>query len=126
MTSTNTNPGSAADYTLDIFCDKGKDDAWRIYAWPGWLPGFLRNCFDKNWEAYPVYIDLEELDRQMESSDAEYEKTFSTNGSVQLKATGLAATVLAVWLSQSFASGQRSRTVDANAGGSVAGSGMTE
>jgi hypothetical protein len=125
MTPSRKAPVKEADYTLDIFCAKGKGDAYRIHVWPGWLPGFLRSCFDENWEAYPVYIDLEELDRQMEMSGVKYEKKVSTVDAVQLKATGPGAMVLAVWLSQSFASGNFAMPGTAADTSGHTGSGMT-
>ncbi len=102
-------PNSQDDYTLELFCAKTKTDAFRIHVWPGWLPGFLRKRFDKDWEAYPVYIDVDELDRQMEISGVTYHKRVSSCGSVQLTASGSAAMVLAVWLAQSFATGTSTR-----------------
>lgn len=91
-------------FKLSLFCGK-IGEAWKVMAWPSWLPGFLRNCFDAKGEAFPVYLDLEELDRQMENSGVEYQKIESPIGGVELTAHGAAATVLAVWLSKSFASG---------------------
>ena len=99
-------PRNNQPFELSLFCGK-IGDAWRVHVWPGWLPGYLRDCFDENGEAFPVYLDLEELDRQMAGSDVEYVKIESPIGGYELTATGDAATVLSVWLSQSFASGKR-------------------
>lgn len=99
-------PKIAQSFELSLFCGQ-IDDAYRVHVWPGWLPGYLRDCFDANGEAYPVYLDLEDLDRQMKESGVEYVKIESPIGGYQLTAKGNAATVLSVWLSQSFASGRR-------------------
>jgi hypothetical protein len=99
-------PRSDQALELDLFCSP-VGEAWRVYVRPTWLPGYLARCFDRHGEAYPVYIDLEDLEYQMSSSGVVYEKFPSASGGVQLLAKGHAATVLAVWLSQCFASGQR-------------------
>lgn len=99
-------PRSDQALELDVFCSP-VDEAWRVYVRPTWLPGYLARCFDRKGEAYPVYLDLEDLDYQMSLSGVAYEKFPSASGGVQLLAKGHAATVLAVWLSQCFASGQR-------------------
>jgi hypothetical protein len=99
-------PGSNQALELDIFCSP-VGEAFRIYVRPTWLPGYLARCFDRHGEAYPVYLDLEDLDYQMSSSGVLYDKFASASGGVQLLAKGHAATVLAVWLSQCFASDQR-------------------
>lgn len=106
MTQLASVPKPEQALELDVFCSP-VGDAWRVYVRPTWLPGYLARCFDRHGEAYPVYLDLEDLDYQMSSSDVEYERTPSTTGAVQLVAKGHAATVLAVWLSQCFASDQR-------------------
>lgn len=93
-------------FELDVFCSRASD-AWRVYVRPTWLPGYLARCFDRYGEAFPVYLDLEDLDYQMNSSGVEYQRLPSAAGGVQLLAKGHAATVLAVWLSQCFASDQR-------------------
>lgn len=124
MTTTNAVPKSKKPFELSLFCGR-VGDAWRVHVWPGWLPGYLRNCFDPDGEACPVYLDLDELDRQMEESDVEYTKIESPIGGFELTAKGDAATVLAVWLSEQFASGRRVKrsASDESAGGT--GSSMT-
>ncbi len=99
-------PGSDQSLELDIFCSP-VGEAWRLYVCPTWLPSYLARCFDRHGEAYPVYLDLEDLEYQMSSSGVVYEKFPSASGGVQLLAKGHAAAVLAVWLSQCFASDQR-------------------
>jgi hypothetical protein len=99
-------------FELDIFCSP-VGEAWRVYVRPTWLPGYLARCFDRHGEAYPVYLDLEDLDYQMSSSGVSYERRPSTSGGVQLYAKGHAATVLSVWLSQCFASVERETTLGA-------------
>jgi len=95
-------------FELSLFCGI-VGDAWRVHVWPNWLPGFLRHSFDEKGEAFPVYLDLEELDRQMEGCGVQYTKIHSPIGGYELTASGRAATVLAVWLSQSLLSGKRSK-----------------
>jgi hypothetical protein len=106
MTQLRSAPKPEQALELDIFCSP-VDEAWRVYVRPSWLPGYLARCFDRHGEAYPVYLDLEDLDYQMASSGVTYDRLPSASGGVQLFAKGHAATVLAVWLSQSFASDQR-------------------
>lgn len=106
MTQLASVPKPEQALELDIFCSP-VGEAWRVYVRPTWLPGYLSRCFDRHGEAYPVYLDLEDLDYQMSSSGVAYERRASTTGAVQLRAQGHAATVLAVWLSQCFASDQR-------------------
>ena len=99
-------PKPQETFELDVFCSPS-GDAWRVYVRPSWLPGYLARCFDRHGEAFPVYLDLEDLDYQMNSSGVDYQRSVSAAGGVQLLAKGHAATVLAVWLSQCFASDQR-------------------
>jgi hypothetical protein len=110
MQSIKQAPKSDLDRELSLFCGK-VGDAWRVDVGSGWVPGCLRIWFDENGEAYPVYLDLEELDRQMHDSGVEYEKTESPIGGYELTAKGPAATVLAVWLTKSFASGRKAISV---------------
>src|SRR5512133_3443779 len=91
-------PGPKENFELDVFCAQS-GDAWRVYV----------RRFDRHGEACPVYLDIEDLDYQMSSSGVTYEKRPCIAGGVQLVARGHAATVLAVWLSQCFASDQRHR-----------------
>ncbi len=99
-------PKSDQQFELSLFCGQ-VGDAWRIHVWPGWLPPFLRNCFDEEGEAFPVYIDIDELDREMKLAAFDYVRKDSPIGGLELSAKGDAAGVLARWLSQSFASGRR-------------------
>lgn len=93
-------------FELSIFLAR-VGDAWRIHVWPGWLPAFLRGYFDEEGEAYPVYLDLEELERKMQSSGVTYQARETSIGGIELAATGASATVMAHWLAQSFNSGRR-------------------
>jgi hypothetical protein len=70
----------------------------------------LRAFFDTHYEAYPVLLDFDDLERHMSSSDAPYEKHVTKTGSVELLAHGRAAEALAVWLSTAFSSGVRPGT----------------
>ncbi|HEY5958433.1 MAG TPA: hypothetical protein VIV60_17840 [Polyangiaceae bacterium] len=108
MTQLASTPRPDQALELDVFCSR-VGDAWRVYVRPTWLPGYLARCFDRHGEAFPVYLDLEDLDYQMSVSGVTFGKYPSAaGGAIQLIATGHAATVLAVWLSQCFASDQRS------------------
>jgi hypothetical protein len=98
-------PGKAQK--LKILCAP-EDDAHRIYVWPTWLPEYLRRYLDEEGEAYPVTVDLEELDRQMAASGVTYEKRESIDGSVEIDAEGNAAVVLTLWLARMFESGTQS------------------
>jgi len=91
---------------LNLFCVP-VGEAWRVHVRPTWLPRYLHNVFDENGEAYPVLLDFDDLDRQMASKHAPFEKRVSRVGAIELTARGAAATALAVWLSTAFASGVR-------------------
>lgn len=99
------------DFELNLFCTSETGDAYRVRVWPGWLPKYLRHCFDENGEIYPVYLDLEELDRQMSNNQVEYVKHRSALGGYELSAVGRGATVLGIWLSQSLVSGKLTKSV---------------
>jgi hypothetical protein len=99
------------DFELNLFCTLESGDAWRVRVWPGWLPKYLRHCFDENGEVYPVYLDLKELDRQMQNNQVECVKRRSALGGYELSAVGRGATVLAIWLSQSLVSGKLTKSV---------------
>lgn len=79
----------------------GRDgDAWRLYIAPSsWCPPMLRSPLDDHLEAFPVAApDLKQLDAQMWSCDAPYEKHETSLGGVEIKAKGRSATALLVWL----------------------------
>ena len=78
--------GADAIY-LNLFCQI-EDDAWRVHTRPTWLPRYLHQCFDRYGEAYPVYLDFEDLDRRMQAAGAQYEKRTARTGSVELIASG--------------------------------------
>ncbi len=99
-------PTSRAALILNVFCTP-ESGAWRVYLAPGWVPRYLKGCFDRNGEAFPAYLDFEELDRQMIQQGHEYEKTPSLRGDLELTAKGAAASALATWLASAFASGVR-------------------
>jgi len=73
-------------------------------VWPGWLPGFCGIVLMQTGEAYPVYLDIEELDgkwrravlsnTKIESPIVGYELTAKVT---QQRACGLAVTVVCVW-----------------------------
>lgn len=104
-------PESDEAILLNIFCDP-IGEVWRVYVRHTWLPRSLHQCFDKNGEAYPVVLDLEDLDRRMASAGFEFEKRVARTGGVELLARGRAAAMLAAWLSSAFASGVRQATRD--------------
>lgn len=91
---------------LNFFCTP-KGEAWRMYVRPTWLPRYLHRCFDKYWEAYPVLLDFEDLDRYMQKRGVEYEKRVSKLGDVEVTARGRAANELAIWISRALATGVR-------------------
>ena len=93
-------------FVLNFFCTPERE-AWRMYVRPTWLPRYLHRSFDKHWEAYPVLLDFEDLDRYMQKRGAAYEKRVSALGDVEVTARGHAANELAVWLSRALASGIR-------------------
>jgi hypothetical protein len=94
------------DRVLNVFCSPSRN-GWRVHLHPRWAPAYLRHSFDENFEAYPVEIDLEDLDRYMAYHEFEYEKRSATVGGAELTARGVAAEALAAWLSTAFATGIR-------------------
>ncbi len=88
---------------LNLFCSP-LNEAWRVYLGPAWLPPYLSPFFDADGEAYPVLLDFEELDRQMQKQGAAFEKRVAKTGGIELTARGASAKVLATWLSTAFAS----------------------
>lgn len=92
---------------LNLFC-VCEGDVWRVHSRPsGWLPGYLQHFFDRNFEAYPVLLDIDDLDRYMGKRKLTFEKRIMTTGDVELTARDDAAEALAAWLSTAFASGMR-------------------
>ena len=91
---------------LSLYCSP-MGEAWRVHVRPAWLPSYLQPYFDLHGEAYPVFIDFEDLARHMQSSDAPFEKRVNRAGGVELLAFGSAAESLAVWLSTAFSTGVR-------------------
>lgn len=89
---------------IDILCER-VGEAWRVHVWPTWLPDHLARCFDDQGEAFPVYIDLSELERQMKAHNAEFKRFEATDGSVEIEANGSAVDILISWLSRAFESG---------------------
>lgn len=99
-----TNDNSEESMVLNLLCTP-EDEAWRLYARPTAMPVYLRRCFDEHYEAFPVYLDFEDLDRYMNKRGLPFEKRANTFGDVELTARGRSAMELAVWLSRMFASG---------------------
>lgn len=85
-------------------------EAWRVHVRPGRLPRYLQQYFDLHGEAYPVFVDFEDLARHMESNSALFEKRANRAGGVEVLAQGEAAEPLAVWLSTAFSTGVRPGT----------------
>lgn len=102
MTNTN-NAKQAQQFSLNVFCMKD-GGAWRVLVAPGELPVYLERCFDQHGEAYPAYLDFEELDRVAGKRGVTIEKRVARDGSIELTAHGEAATTLSRWLSNAFAS----------------------
>ena len=101
-------PRGDAGVVLNLFAVR-EADAWRLHVAPQWLPRYLVSYFDDNGEAFPVELDLEDLDRHMTQHEAEYERRDSKLGGVELTARGEAANALALWLSNVFGSMVRPR-----------------
>ena len=101
-------PDSTGDkgVVLSLFCTQ-QEEAWHLYAKPNWLPPYLKRCFDQHYEAFPVYLDFEDLDRYMAKRALPFDKHVTRRGDVELTASGAAAVELAVWLSAAFATGFR-------------------
>jgi hypothetical protein len=99
---------------LSLFCTQ-QEEAWHLYAKPSWMPPYLRRCFDQHYEAFPVYLDFEDLDRYMAKRALAFDKHVTTRGDVELTASGPAAVELAVWLSAAFATGFRQESDSAAA-----------
>lgn len=95
--------GEDENVQLNFFCAR-QGDAWRVYFRPGWLPRSLQHLVDEQGEAYPVYLDFDELARQMKLSEASYAQRISSVGGVELTASGHSARVLASWLGRAFGS----------------------
>jgi hypothetical protein len=104
--ATNQDAALQSAPLINLFCSEDRE-GWRVYLRPTWLPRYLAQHFDEFDEAYPVYLDFEELDRRMRKAGLEYDKRTSTRGDVELTAAGAAATELATWLSTAFASVMR-------------------
>ena len=91
---------------LSLYCSP-VGDAWRVHVRPAWVPRYLQPFFDQHGEVCPVYIDFDDLARQMESNAAPFEKRVNRAGGVELLARGGAAESLGVWLSTALSSGVR-------------------
>jgi len=110
MTLQSPTKSHHARSTLNVFCVKegvGDAEAFRVHISPQFIPSYLSSCFDRHCEAYPVFLDLDDLAGQMERHGAAYDKRISVHGDVELTAVGRAAHVLGEWLATSFASGMR-------------------
>lgn len=104
-----TSPKDASSeegIVLNLLCTP-QDDAWRLYAGPDWMPQHLQRCFDEHGEAYPVFLDFDDLDRYMQKRGLEFVKRKTKGGDVELAARDKAAVELAIWLSMALASGFR-------------------
>ena len=99
---------------LSLFCTQ-QEEAWHLYAKPTWMSAYLRRCFDVHYEAFPVYLDFEDLDRYMAKRALSFDKHVTKRGDVELTAAGAAAVELAVWLSAAFATGFRQESDGATA-----------
>lgn len=98
---------------VDVFCTP-QNEAWRIYLNPRDLPPGLRQYFDADCEAYPVFLDFERLEHYMLKRNAPYERRPSQMGDMHITARGESAIELAKWLASELASGFR--TGEAQAG----------
>lgn len=91
---------------VNLFCSPLKD-AWRVHLGSAWLPPYLLQYFDAEGEAYPVLLDFEELDRQLQKQGAVVDKRVAKTGGIELTARGASAKLVAAWLSTAFASSVR-------------------
>jgi hypothetical protein len=96
---------------LNVLCTP-EGETWRLYARPGWMPLYLRRCFDRYFEAHSVLLDFEDLERYMNKRCMAFEKRVNKFGDVELIARDDSALELAVWLSKAFASGFRQLSID--------------
>lgn len=104
MSNVNRNTAKEArQFFLNVLCMRD-GGAWRVLVAPGELPTHLERCFDQHGEAYPAYLDFEELDRVAAKRGVTIEKRTAREGSVELTAHGEAAITLSRWLSNAFAS----------------------
>lgn len=108
MISVLSHDEATEDTVLDLFFARERE-AWRVHVVPTWLPRYLQAFFDEHGEAYPVTLDLDDLDRHMHTHGERYEKRVAKTGGINLTARGRAAKELAVWLSTALASGVRAR-----------------
>jgi hypothetical protein len=99
-------PQSGTPVELDIYCAR-VGEAYRVHVRPTWLPDYLLDYFDEDGEAFPVYLDFDDLDRHMTKSGVAYTKRQAKTGSIQLYARDAAANVMSFWLSQAFSSCER-------------------
>lgn len=75
-------------------------DAWRLHA-RGWVPGHARTRLDVRGEFYPLgEPDVEDLEQFMWAFDAPYQARRTSQGSVEITATGRAASALWEWLTE--------------------------
>ena|SRR5689334_3789717 len=91
---------------LSAFCER-EGIAWRVHVHPARLPDYLESCFDEHGEAFPVFLDFDELARRVTNVQGAYDKRESRLGGVGLEAEGPAAESVAGWLLTSIASGVR-------------------
>ena len=105
-----TQPASAdeAPLSLNILCTP-HNGAWRIYIRPTKLPKYLVPFFGQHFEAYPGFLDFEELDRRIKKRGLGYEKRVTRLGDVEITADGDSAREVAIWLSTAFTSGVQRR-----------------
>lgn len=115
-----TDKNAEENLFLQLLCTP-EDEAWRLYATPARMPIYLRRCFNEQYEAFPVYLDFEDLDRYMKKRGLEFEKHANDFGDVELTARGRAAMELGVWLSKMFASGIRQQNGAAGVGHNAPG-----
>lgn len=99
------NAGRARQPSCLRVCCAREGDAWRVRVAEGWLPAYLKHRFDSDGQAFPVYLDFDELDRQLGRRFLCVDQHVGP-GTVELAGRGDAADVLAHWLAAAFADGQ--------------------
>jgi hypothetical protein len=91
---------------LSVFCERD-GSAFRLHVDPRWVPSYLTSCLDVHGEAFPVWLDFDDLQRRTEEAGATLESRKTQFGSVALLAEDGAADLLAQWLVTAMASGVR-------------------
>ena len=91
---------------LNVFCER-EGEAFRVHVDPASVPPYLRACLDMHGEAFPVFLDLEELERYVREAGGTLLCRTTRFGSQELDATAPAADALGRFLVTAISSGVR-------------------